>query len=206
MDKEQLFSVKADILDCGLDKRVRKANLLNFRYGDRSQKEALETIFGRSAIKITDNLLRARYKRFNRVREHISELLTLEGCNWLFVTLTFSDKTLASTTPQTRRRYVARWLKRVSPLYVANIDFGDENEREHYHAIICNFVDTDSRKSWNRYGIVNFKRIRLNEKSLKALPLYITKFTAHAMKESAARGNQRIIYSRKFKVNFSEVF
>ena len=69
-----------------------------------------------------------------RVRRRITELMVFTPCS--FLTLTFTDEVLNNTTEETRRRYVARFLKSISENYVGNIDYGSKNEREHYHAIV----------------------------------------------------------------------
>lgn len=111
-------------------------------------------------------------------------MLTRFEC--VFLTLTFTDKVLNSTTQETRRRYVSRWLKSKSDYYIANIDYGSENEREHYHAIINCRVDN----SWE-YGAINFKQI--TNKNEKALAKYINKLTNHAIK--ATTKQNKVIYS-----------
>ena len=108
-----------------------------------------------------------------------------------FVTLTFNDDTLQSTSRESRRRYVARFLKTVAPCYVANIDFGKENGREHYHAVIMGkkpYMD-----AWNCYGFSNAKTIG-SEDDAAPLSKYVAKLTNHAIKETTQQCY--MIYSR----------
>jgi len=112
----------------------------------------------------------------------------------LFLTLTFNDDTLQRTTQKERRTAVSRYLKQFNCRYVANIDFGKENGREHYHAVInCGSVCFDS---WRKFGNINAERIR--NKDLKAdktkLAKYICKLSNHAIKETTKRSS--LIYSR----------
>ena len=89
---------------------------------------------------------------------------------------------------ETRRRYVRHFLDDYGA-YVANIDFGAKNGREHYHAILqCSSVDCSL---W-RYGNLDFKRV-LTPNS-QAISKYISKLTNHALKETTKGFN--IIYSR----------
>ena len=73
----------------------------------------------------------ASYHRTKRLREKIENMLLSGQC--IFLTLTFTNETLENTNQDTRKRYVKRYLKEVSNQYVANIDYGSKNEREHYH-------------------------------------------------------------------------
>lgn len=135
-----------------------------------------------------DLLANAYYQRVKRVNQRIAIMLPF-NCVWL--TLTFTDECLASTTSKTRRKYVTRWLDKNSFLYVANIDYGSQNGREHYHALIIpkGFIDYTSFG----HGAVNGERC-YNDND-KAISKYIAKLTNHAIKVTTK--NNKIIYSRK---------
>jgi hypothetical protein len=115
-----------------------------------------------------------------------------DGFKMLFLTLTFTDDVLANTSQKTRRTYVARYLKGLPNNidFTANIDFGDENGREHYHANVLAYGNIDLT-AW-KYGIINCETIHV--KNEKALSKYLCKFKFHATKDST--NNQRIIYKR----------
>jgi len=208
MTKEELFSVKAEVLTSGLYRKVMLANRVNFFEGDRSQKNALEAVYGVEKVKIATNLYNSRYKRSQRVESHISMMLQLPNCEWVFATLTFSDETLKSTSFQTRRKYVSRWCKEVSAIYVANVDYGEDNGREHYHAVLCNIVSKEAKAKWDKYGFSFFEKIRVKKSKNPTLAVsrYITKLTAHALKETASRGLTRVIYSKRLRIDFSQEF
>lgn len=138
----------------------------------------------------------SRRKKVYRLKQKIQDMLQYK-C--IFLTLTFSDDVLQSTSAYTRRTYVARYLKKYNTRYVANIDFGqDDNftKREHYHAIIqtdnVNFAD------WT-CGIINGERVKV--KNASALSKYINKITYHAYKQGA--GSTRLIFSRGFIQHFN---
>lgn len=136
---------------------------------------------------------RASSRRVQRLRSRI-EKLVFSG-NAIFATLTFTDNVLSSTSQKTRRRYVARFLKSQSEFYVANIDFGSKNGREHYHAVV--FVDPNqgiALNQWRKYGQINVKRVRVSDKSPLRISKYISKLTNHAIKETASCNH--LIYSR----------
>ena len=137
----------------------------------------------KEAIKINN----AHSQRVKRLRRKIENMLE-EPC--IFLTFTFNDKTLQTTNEDTRRQKVRRYLSAYNTEYVANIDFGRKNEREHYHAIIkANKVDFGDYD----YGIINGERIRKTSDGVK-LAKYIAKLTNHAIKDTAK--GSRIIYNR----------
>ena len=133
-----------------------------------------------------------RYKRVLYLRNKVSDIV-LNG-KAIFLTLTFTDDVLASTSVETRRKYVRRYLKEECEKYCANIDFGSQNGREHYHAIISAKNDSADLHKW-QYGAINAQRIRASENDCKKTCKYIAKLTAHAIKESTGHA-YRIIYSR----------
>lgn len=138
----------------------------------------------------SQKILFAQHQRTKRLRSRI-EFIIRNYENSTFVTLTFTDTVLQSTSDKTRRKYVELYLKEQSGgfPYIANIDFGSENGREHYHAV-CGFRLNPS--SWS-YGALNVKKIRKSTKPI-VLAKYVSKLTNHAIKETCRRAC--IIYSR----------
>ena len=145
----------------------------------------------------------AFYKRVKRLKEKITQMLNNGKC--LFLTLTFTDKVLESTSPETRRRYVAYYLKQFGVPYIANIDFGtadayiDDNgnerqgtKREHYHAVIQ--TDKITLDDWHKYGAIKLEKIRTTKNDNIRLAKYVSKLTNHAIKETTKRSC--LIYSR----------
>ena len=138
-----------------------------------------------------EKITKASRKRTKRLYKKVAKILLCGSC--LFLTLTFTDNVLDSTNKETRRRYVSRFLKKYDSMYVANIDYGKKNGREHYHALIC--IDKVSNKDW-LYGDIDFKRVRNNniETDTKRLSKYIAKLSNHAIKETTKRSC--LLYSR----------
>ena len=134
----------------------------------------------------------ASYYRTQRLKQRIESMLLNGQC--LFLTLTFNDDTLQNTTPKERRVAVSRYLKTFNCKYVANIDFGKENGREHYHAVIN--ADKISFDGWRKYGNINAERIRNRDLKIDKTKLakYICKLSNHAIKETTKRSS--LIYSR----------
>lgn len=131
----------------------------------------------------------AFYARVKRLKDRIYNMLCEGTC--YFVTLTFTDEVLAKTSAQTRRKYVTLFLKNTSHTYCANIDFGSENGREHYHAVIL--ADTIDMTPWDCYGFSNAKKIA-SEDDYTPIAKYVSKLTNHAVK--ATTKGSRAIYSR----------
>lgn len=116
----------------------------------------------------------------------------------IFGTLTFTNEVLDKTSPETRRKYVSRYLKSISSSYIANIDFGDKsknpqsNEREHYHCLIA--VESVPQ-SW-KYGFCKFDIVPKEEVDCKRVSKYIAKLSNHALKVERTGKAKRLIYSR----------
>lgn len=148
--------------------------------------------YGSTTLKVANNLNQAKYQRTIRLKKRIQE--AVESGSAYFITITFNNKTLENTNEQTRRKYVSRWLKSLSPFYVANIDYGETTEREHYHAVITS--ETKPPKSWP-YGFIDILKIKTTEKDTIRISKYISKLTNHAIKHTTK--GKRIIYSKKPK-------
>lgn len=111
--------------------------------------------------------------------------------NLHFVTLTFSDAVLDRTTAQTRHRYAQRWLNDNCKDYLANVDFGKTNGREHYHAVVSLKENTSE---W-LYGFTKFKPVRrgtAEKHSFYHLSGYLVKLANHSGKSGSGR-----IFTRK---------
>lgn len=152
-------------------------------------------------------LWRSAFARGYRLRKRLEPMI-LDGA-W-FLTLTFNDSVLASTTPVTRRKYVRRYLKSLAVNFVANKDFGSRNEREHYHAVVSLPYDLDAFAlvhlsdgahstcaGWV-YGFSNWEKIAKptddDPNTIKRVSRYLAKLQNHALKETAS--DEVMIYSR----------
>jgi len=135
---------------------------------------------------------KASYERTNRLKKRVADMLLSGDC--LFLTLTFTDDTLNTTSADTRRQYVRKYLKSCNCQYVANIDFGSQNHREHYHALV-NIGNIDFT-TWHKYGAILAERVRNRsiERDKTRLSKYICKLSNHAIKETTKRS--ALIYSR----------
>ena len=140
---------------------------------------------------IAQRLNANEYKRVKRLKDKmLNSVLSNQA---IFLTLTFTDDTIARTTNLTRRRYVSRYLKSQSDYYIANRDFGATNAREHYHAVVISKKVDYSM--WRRFGAINSKRIAPTQTSNVRVSKYVAKLSNHAIKQTATQ--QRLIYSKK---------
>lgn len=168
-------------------------SLINYSYQEfENEIKEFINLYGYLTYKVATNVNHASYKRTARLKERIREAVA-SGKAW-FITITFSPETLAKTNEKTRRVYVSRWLKSLTPFYVANIDYGLKNEREHYHAVITS--DQRPPKTWS-YGFIDILKVKTTENDTKRISKYISKLTNHAIKNTTK--SKRIIYSRQPK-------
>ena len=151
------------------------------KYRDYQKTDPLSVFY---AGKFNKNLR----MRKSRLKARVEQLFSMGNC--IFITFTFTDKVLNCTTELTRRRYVVRCLKKMSNTYIANIDYGKSNEREHYHAILV--ADHIDLKLW-KYGFIFAERCRTNSED--KLSTYITKISNHALKKGTKY--KHLIYSKK---------
>ena len=140
-------------------------------------------------------LYKSNARRKQKIREKVASMIKTNHA--YFITLTFSEEFLArDTTEETRRRYITRFLKSETLEYIANLDYGKKNEREHYHAIVRIGKPIDFKKYQKIFkSNINAERIILKDTSVKLLSKYINKLTNHALKETGHA--KRIIFSRE---------
>lgn len=127
------------------------------------------------------------YAKRQRLKKRVIDILE-SNLDSYFLTLTFDDETLL-LDKKTRRKYVQRFLKENCANYVANIDYGKKNKREHYHAIVCCNDLPDWKYGFKKYSLIN------NE-NIIALSSYIAKISNHAIKDSTGKRDY-LIYARQ---------
>lgn len=197
------YKIKAHVIGCGLVSDVSKVQRTFFKTGygiplsrfdyTLTQAEALyksynDTAIGSALWHEAEKVRQANYKRVKRLKRRITYMLENGSCQ--FLTLTFTDDVLSKTSEETRRQYVRRFLSNYSNEFVANIDFGKTNGREHYHALIM----TDKRIKYTDWKGGNCDGKRVYNNNTTAIAKYISKLTNHAIKETTKQC--RIIYSR----------
>ena len=148
-------------------------------------------------------IIRAHKGRVSRLKGFIWDMVFNADC--LFLTFTFSDEAMNTTSADTRRQAVRRYLTDLNVPYVANIDFGAKKHREHYHAVVG--IDKVDYHLWT-HGAINGLKIRndikvdengeVTSETIEKLSRYVAKLTNHAIKETTKRN--AAIYSRKHYV------
>lgn len=195
------YILKKQVLDMGLDKiqkRLSKQIYLSSNNPDKLKQ--LDKLWWENLEKYGNLWLESKkinaafYSRSRRLWKRIYALMITGQC--LFLTMTFTDKILNTTTYEIRRRYVREYLKSQSDYYIANIDFGEQNGREHYHAIILS--DGINYHEWHRFGAIKGLKVHNGIDDAKRLSKYVSKLTNHAIKETT--GQNRIIYGRKMHI------
>lgn len=136
--------------------------------------------------KLIEQAIDKRKKQKRRTRRYLEGMTTCYS-QLHFVSLTFRDDVLDSTTAQTRHRYVSRYLDSISRDYFANIDYGEKNEREHFHAVVAlkNTPTSDFPYGWSNIKPVG--RYKRKNGDIKAISTYINKLSNHANKVTAGR-------------------
>lgn len=195
-------NIKQFILDNNIHKEVNRVNKYVFmasymgkEYLDiaNSMVDHIINKYSYSIYRKALNINNAYYHRKSRVSNRLECMLSCGNC--IFVTLTFTDEILNKTTYEIRRRYVREFFKLHSDYYIANIDFGEKNGREHYHGVVlCEYIDSSSWK----YGYSWFNKIKNNKSSIESVSKYIPKLTNHAIKKSTGQ-SFRLIYGRRIK-------
>lgn len=141
---------------------------------------------------VLDKHKRAIWKLQQRVSDRIENMLT-GNLSVFFLTFTFSDEYLP--IPEHERRTEAQIIAFMDAqgvsAYVANTDYGKENGRFHWHAVVQSTHNMDS-KLW-KYGAINFKKVPKTSLSIK-LSKYLIKLKRHAIKVM----DPQIIYGPRY--------
>lgn len=146
--------------------------------------------YGENVILFFQRLIHSRYAKVRRIKSRVTRICNSNDGK--FLTLTFTDDVLLETNSLTRRRYISRFLNSLNSVdFVANRDFGELFDREHYHAVIsCPDFDF----SLYKLGNCDCERIRHTGDDDIKMSKYLEKLSLHALKDSAS--GSRIIYKR----------
>lgn len=156
---------------------------------------------------------RCNYERRKRCRKRIIRYQMSNKA--VFGTLTINNDMLEKISEQSFRKYVQRYMKEYFVSYIANVDFGSENERIHYHVVGVpknswyeitekKKVFNDHKQKWQTIictkvwcewvGYDYWEELGTDEHTPGKVAKYIDKLANHAFKVSTK--NSRIIYSR----------
>ena len=158
--------------------------------------EISTTIFGMwteeivECERIRNNLQRQRKK----IEDHLN-FLSKGNWNLYFLTLTLSEKCIETTSYKTRKTTITRLLSSFCDDFILNVDYGLENEREHYHAIIVvkkkntnvsqdedGHIVIEPLENGYKYGFYRAEEIRCGSEDTARLSKYIAKLTMHSLK------------------------
>ena len=198
------YAFQSEILQDNVPQIVKSVNKSQYEYVKRdllvdfSYRDFLAEQFGCCKILEAYRMNESYKKRIQRLKSKIQGIFNNKEGRVYFLTFTFTDDSLNSTNEFKRRRYVREWLNKYTIDFVGNIDFGEENDREHYHALV-NAKTIDSSTWYNKYGAMKWELVRYDKNSTTKLAKYINKFLNHAIKETTKR--QHIIYNRKKRLN-----
>lgn len=145
---------------------------------------------------IYKNYEKALKTQKKRYKSRVDEMIKRDYLNMWFLTFTFSDESLLKTNEKTRIRYIKEFLKQQAKNYLLNKDYGKENKREHYHAIIISKYEIINFDAY-KYGYIKARKISQMKhfNTTKNNRTTADKLTAHAFKETTE--NAKIIYSRR---------
>lgn len=175
---------------------------------DKSQNDLLNNLqpylfsdlneeYSEIELKSLKQLYDARRQKVARLKKRVKRMIDRSEFVYFF-TLTWRDEVLNNTSQKTRRTYVQRFLSSLDYIdYFANIDFGSETEREHYHAIVC--LKSFNLPEWE-YGWFYYEKVRVNGKSISRISNYVNKLTYHAYKDSTK--NERCIAPKQTYYNY----
>lgn len=158
--------------------------------------------YSKEEIEEATKVNNASYKRQNRLQKKALELIQTNSA--IFLSLTFSDKVFTEMSKETRKKNITRFLKKTCKSYIANIDFGGKNGREHYHALVVPINDKIDQAVYRKMfydSTIDFERVIISSKknsdiesTSKKVSKYVSKLTNHAIKETTQQN--RIIYSK----------
>lgn len=162
-----------------------------YKGSNELKNEFLEEI-GQYAWDSCKSLACSKYQKKKRIKTRFQT--SVKRGLTVFVTLTFTDSVLNTTSKDTRRQYVRKFLKKYCAHYVANIDYGSNTHREHYHALVKVKGDKLRAEDW-KYGFSWFAAVPGTDS--EAVSEYVAKLSNHALKTSCRM--PRLIWSRGWK-------
>lgn len=159
--------------------------------------DALSRLYGLSPLEISrysaalNSLMTSRRAKMKRIEAKIQGWLDRGIVD--FITLTWNDAALKNNSFENRKKRIRYVLNQTCDDFIANIDFGDKNGREHYHAITLNCCDLELAALQKDFGFICVECVNDNTSKLVE---YLDKLRNHALKESAGFG-KNLIYCRK---------
>lgn len=135
--------------------------------------------------KAINNTIKSHEKFYTRIRKRVKRIIQQEHS--YFMTFTLKDQAL-DLHQRTHIKKITETLASLSVIdYVLNNDYGDKNNRLHYHCVACFSFQLDYTTFYEtyKYGAVNCRAII--KKDLKSITEYLLKLTNHALKKTSAK-------------------
>lgn len=152
--------------------------------------------FGSIASRINYN----SYKRCQKLEKRIEHMFALKR-RVFFLTFTFNDEALTRYTEKSLKKAVLAFVRKSCDFYIVNKDFGAQNARLHFHAIVVSKNNKIDVKAWSdRYGFMLYRVCGKRKRDQQNIKLYVTKLSRHTVKETTAK-DERLIYCRAFALN-----
>lgn len=149
--------------------------------------------FGSIAEKTNRNF----FNRSKRLEKRINFMFDLKR-RVFFLTFTFNDNALARYSEKALKKAVLDYVRKNCEYYVVNKDFGAENARLHFHAVVVAKNDKVDTQVWNeKYGFMFYRVCGKKRRDKQNIKLYVTKLARHTVKDTTAQ-DERLIYSRAF--------
>lgn len=141
--------------------------------------------YNASVIDLVDKAskyVKSNQKKRQRLKRFIEKHCFLNDRYCYFITYTFSNEEL-DKKEATRVKKMHSILKAIPGLiaYACNKDFGELNDREHYHIILSTSVRIDYEQYQNN---IDFELCNTTTKDKERIARYITKLANHGVKSS----------------------
>lgn len=128
------------------------------------------------------NTRKAHEKRTTTLRQRVERIIQQEDS--YFITFTLNDKHLY-LKERSHYKKITQALSQAHVIdYIINNDYGNTNNRLHYHGVVCFNCQLDYTilQAIYQYGTLDIKKII--KKDVKSLSEYIQKLSNHATKKS----------------------
>ena len=192
---------KVKVLNNNLPQIIKHINWLIYTE-ELQQRELFEILknvgYLETEIDCALRLLKSYYAKLNRLKKRL-KIMDVESVHSkgqkkiYFLTLTLNEKSI-NIKKDTMRKYIQRFLRKNCLRYFANLDYGKENGRPHFHAVVQVDKRIDFTYYLNKFGFYFYERVKTDTIDKKRITKYITKLSLHAIKDTASI--DRIIYSR----------
>lgn len=190
----------------GLDQYIRESENSDFAmYEVLNQIDWLSAAVMPLELRCLNQLQDARRQKGYRIKEQLKYYI-IRGYKLVFATFTFNDESIKQDEIYLKK-HIYRLLNKCPDIvdYIGNVDYGEENERIHYHYILVmnkDFIPEIKVRSQNhngkyqkfnsveninikyKKGYTTYELIGTDIDDYERVTKYITKLTLHAIKKT----------------------